>query len=110
MTKDSNSALKIAINELRKCYTDKGIIAGIHHFTDYWARDGFFACFGALAINDTSIVKKQVNLFFSFQRNDGLIPYRIMQGPVNIAKYLGKPIFYKTPRPTYRLRNIGIQF
>ena len=99
-------AEKIAKKELRECYDAHGILAGRHHFTDYWARDGFFACLGALAIGDKNIVKKMVNLFFSYQRNDGLIPYRIMNGPVTIGKYLGNPKKYKIPKATYKLRGL----
>ncbi len=102
-----NKVVNIATKELRSLYTNEGIVAGQHHFTDYWARDGFFAALGALKIGDTDIVEKSVKLFFSYQRIDGLIPYRIMRGPVSIGKYFGKPTFYKNPIPTYKLRGIG---
>ncbi len=97
----------IAITSLRACYTKAGIIAGPHHFTDYWARDGFFAAFGSLAIGDIEIVQSMLALFFSHQRPDGLIPYRIMRGPISLGKYLGKPKLYQNPRATYKLRGIG---
>ncbi len=102
-----DEATAIAKKSLRACYQDDGIIAGPHHFTDYWARDGFFAAFGSLAIGDTNIIKKMLALFFSYQRSDGLIPYRIMRGPISLGKYLGRPKFYDHPRPTYRLRGVG---
>lgn len=97
----------IASEGLRKCYTNDGIIAGRHHFTDYWARDGFFAALGSLALGDQTIVEKMVRNFFKHQRGDGLIPYRIMRGPISLGKYLGHPTFYKKPRPTYKLRGFG---
>ncbi len=100
------SAVKITKKELRQCYSKNGILAGLHHFTDYWARDGFFASFGALAIYDNNIVEKMLALFFSFQRKDGLIPYRIMNSPVTPLKYFGIKIRYKNPRPSYRLRGL----
>jgi len=100
-------AINIATNSLRACYVDKGIIAGPHHFTDYWARDSYFASLGSLAIGDHKIVSEMVALFFDYQRKDGLIPYRIMRGPLSLSKYLGKPNFYTTPKPTYRLRGVG---
>lgn len=109
MSIDTEGALGIAKTELRKCYTNDGIIAGTHHFTDHWARDGYFACFGAISIGDIEIVKKQIELFYKFQRSDGLIPYRIMRGPVDVKKYLGKPKFYKNLKPTYRLRGVGCE-
>lgn len=102
-----NQVVNIATKELRSLYTNTGIVAGGHHFTDYWARDGFFAALGALKIGDIDIIEKSVKLFFSHQRTDGLIPYRIMRGPVSIGKYFGKPTFYKNPIPTYKLRDIG---
>ena len=105
--KKNQKTLNIVLSNLRSCYTQDGIIAGRHHFTDYWARDGFFAAFGSLAIEDIEIVKKMVDLFFSYQRLDGLIPYRIMRGPVSLGKYLGHPTFYDKPQPTYKLRGFG---
>ena len=102
-----DNAIKIATNSLRACYVDKGIIAGPHHFTDYWARDSYFAALGSLTLGDSKIVSEMVSLFFDYQRSDGLIPYRIMRGPLSLSKYLGKPKYYKNPKPTYNLRGIG---
>lgn len=102
----NSKALSIAIKDLRECYESEGIIAGRHHFTDYWGRDAFFAAWGSLEIGDHDIVRKNTRLFFNNQREDGLMPYRIMRGPITIGKYLGKPKFYKKPNPTYRLRGI----
>ena len=51
-------ASDIATYNLHSCYSQFGILAGRHHFTDYWARDGFFASFGSLAIGDQEIVAK----------------------------------------------------
>lgn len=103
------TAFEIAKKDLRLCYYPHGIVAGRHHFTDYWARDGYFAGMGAMAIGDYAIVRKMLSLFFSYQRSDGLIPYRIMNGPmVSLGKYfLGKSSHYKEPKPTYKLRGIG---
>lgn len=98
--------INIASNELRACYSDSGILAGTHHFTDYWARDAYFASLGSLSIGDIYIVEKTLENFYSYQRSDGLIPYRIMRGPVNLNKYLGKPSFYPKPKPTYKLRGV----
>jgi glycogen debranching enzyme len=103
----ASQAVAIAKQNLRACYQTHGIIAGPHHFTDYWARDAFFASLGSLAIGDTEIVSKMVDLFFTHQRDDGLIPYRIMRGPISLSKYQGHPKFYKQLRPTYKLRGFG---
>lgn len=99
--------VKIATRELRACYTNEGIIAGTHHFTDFWARDGFFAALGSLEIGDEDIVGIMLETFYKHQRTDGLIPYRIMRGPITWGKYKGKPKYYPEPRPTYRLRGMA---
>ncbi len=104
---DLKQVLNRATTALRACYREQGIIAGPHHFTDYWARDGYFAALGSLEIGDQEIVEQMVKMFFSFQREDGLIPYRIMRGPITLGKYFGQPKFYKQARPTYRLRGFG---
>ncbi|MCC7289985.1 hypothetical protein IT417_01910 [bacterium] len=108
MTDKTQKALNICIDSLRKCYEHKGILAGRHHFTDFWARDAFFAAMGSLSIGDFEIVSNQVEMFFSFQRNDGMIPYRIMRSQFSVSKYLGMSHkLFTNPKPTYRLRSIG---
>ena len=51
-------AYGIAVKNLRSCYADHGIIAGLNQFNDYWARDAFYASFGALELKDFLVVKK----------------------------------------------------
>ncbi len=70
-------AYAIAKNNLRSCYSKDGILAGSHHFDDYWARDGFFAGLGALYLKDFDIVKKNLKLFIKYQNKQGQIPLRI---------------------------------
>ncbi len=70
-------AFETATESLRKCYHKKGIFAGTHHFTDYWARDSFFAGLGSLSLGDYDIVKKNLELFMKYQKEDGQIPLRI---------------------------------
>ena len=88
----TNSDLKNAYNilkrDLRSCYAKEGIFAGLRHFDDYWARDGFFAGLGALELEDYNIVRKQLNLFSKFQKKDGELPLRV--GSYNIlSKFMG---------------------
>lgn len=109
MKNQKKEVVGIAKRELKSCYSENGIIAGQHHFTDYWARDGFFAALGSLAIGDQFIVENMIDLFYKHQRPDGLIPYRIMRGPVTLKKYLGKPSFYPILKPTYKLRGLGCE-
>ncbi|KKU46196.1 MAG: hypothetical protein UX62_C0017G0016 [Microgenomates group bacterium GW2011_GWA2_46_7] len=103
-----DQATRVAATSLRACYRSHGIVAGNHHFTDYWARDGYFAALGALTIGDQEIVSKMVKLFFSYQKPSGQLPYRVMNGPMlSLSKYLGHPTYYKAPHPTYHLRGFG---
>lgn len=103
----TEKTVDIASRELRSCYQEHGPVAGTHHFTDYWGRDGFFALQGSLAIGDTEIAKQMVDLFLNHQRSDGLIPYRVMNGPITIMKYFGHPKRYSEPKPSYELRERG---
>jgi len=72
-----NKAFNIAVRDLRTCYTKKGILAGIKHFDNYWARDIFFSSLGALTLKDYSIVKKNLSLFLKYIKIDGQLPLRI---------------------------------
>jgi len=73
------SAYEIALNDLRRCYTDKGIVAGRRskRFHQYWARHSFFASLGSLNLNDVRQVKKNLELFASMQKKNGVIPNQI---------------------------------
>ena len=72
-----SKAQKIAGQDLRACYREAGIMAGATHFDDFWARDAFFASWGALALGDFDKVRQNLDLFLSYQRPDGLIPRRL---------------------------------
>ncbi|MEM4397293.1 MAG: GH116 family glycosyl hydrolase [Candidatus Woesearchaeota archaeon] len=100
--KSIKKAYYIAIDNLRQCYSEKGIFAGLHHFKDYWARDSFFASFGSLSIGDYDIVKKNLSLFLNNLNNQGQVPLRIGKTSIEIVlsyltkKYDGKrkPIYF----------------
>jgi len=109
MASKLQETMVIATRELRACYKKEGIVAGNHHFTDYWGRDGYFALLGSISLKDYKIANKMLALFYKNQRSDGLIPYRVMRGPVTLGKYLGHPSFYTKPRPTYKLRGTGCE-
>lgn len=72
-----DKAYKIAVNCLRACYQEEGIQAGVRLWDDYWLRDTFFACYGALALEDYQIVKKSLLLAIKYQKNNGQLPLRI---------------------------------
>lgn len=70
-------AYAIAVRDLRACYNPDGIVAGRLHFNAYWARDGFWALWGALALGDTGQALAQLNTFMHFQRPSGCVPVRV---------------------------------
>lgn len=74
-----SQAGRIAISNLRACYSEHGIFAGKHQFSDYWARDGLFASLGALSIGDQEIPRKELELMLTFQAHDGQLPMRVGQ-------------------------------
>jgi glycogen debranching enzyme len=103
-----NKAYEISYNILKTNWIDTmGIIAGKHHFTDLWARDSLFATFGSTVCGLESAIKQTVETFFTSQKSDGLIPYRILQSPTTIGKYFGHPSYYKTPKPDFRSHQSG---
>ncbi|MBD3312837.1 hypothetical protein GF345_00155 [Candidatus Woesearchaeota archaeon] len=93
-------AYDIAKRDLRACYADKGILAGLKRFDDYWARDSFFASLGALCIGDNKIVKKNLELFLQYQKPTGQLPRRIDRYHVGL-KYLGIPVKRDPVKPKY---------
>ena len=71
------------------------------NFNDFWARDSFWASFGMLESGlDLDQVKKSLELFLLYQREDGKIPRKIVLD-YNGLKYLGIKIKRKKPRPIY---------
>jgi len=70
-------AYRIAVRDLRACYNPDGIVAGRLHFNAYWARDGFWASLGALALGDVEQVKAHLNLFVEYQMPSGKLPVRV---------------------------------
>lgn len=95
-------AKKIATADLRSCYREKGVYASSVNFSDYWARDTFWASWGMLEIGDDKIVKKSLDLFLNNQRQDGDVPRKISLD-WNVIKYIfKKSIPRSVPRPIYK--------
>ena len=95
-------AKAIALSDLRACYFDRGIFASPVNFSDYWARDSFWAAFGILAVGDSSIVRKSLELFLSYQKPSGDLPRKIALD-WNTFKYVfKKSIPRRIPHPIYR--------
>lgn len=77
MGDELKQAYNIAKRDLRACYYSGGIVAGTHHYKDYWTRDAAFGFFGALCLEDYEIVEKHLAMLARMQRNDGMIPFLI---------------------------------
>ena len=93
-------AYDIAVKNLKGCYSDRGIVAGLHHFDAYWARDAFFAAYGSLELKDFPIVKKQLNYFLEKSKNL-YIPRRILHRHTRLRdfvriKFFGNLFTYKS--------------
>lgn len=97
-------AYQIAKKELRSCYDELGIVSGRGHYGDYWTIDGAFGSFGALALGDYEIVKKELDLLASFQRRDGMIPF-LVRKIFPLLPFLGIKIKIK-PRAKFRSHKI----
>ncbi len=91
---------RIAKKDLRDCYHNEGVFASKINFSDYWARDTFWASLGMMAIDDDEQAKKSLALFLKNQRKDGKIPRKICLD-FNLIKYLGIQIPRKKPRPIF---------
>lgn len=70
-------AYQIAVRDLRACYNPDGIVAGRLKFNAYWARDGLWAVFGALALGDAGQARAELEMFAKYQPPSGSIPVRI---------------------------------
>ncbi len=70
-------AYRIAVRDLRACYNPDGIVAGRLHFNAYWARDGFWAMFGALALGDHEQAAAELETFMRYQHPSGRVPIRV---------------------------------
>jgi glycogen debranching enzyme len=96
----AKEAYNIAKRDLRMCYSDEGILAGLKRFDDYWARDSFFASLGSCAIGDLEIVRKNLLLFLDYQKENGQLPRRVDRYIVGL-KYLRIPIRRRKLSPRY---------
>lgn len=101
MNQNYQQLKQITQKSLQACYLDGKVVASPTHFSDFWARDTFWALPGMLEIGDYQEAKNCLEYFLSFQRKDGKIPRKISLD-LNAIKYLtGKKLKRKKPRPTY---------
>lgn len=92
-------AYQIAVRDLRACYNPDGIVAGRLHFNAYWARDGFWASFGALALGDVEQVRNHLDTYIRFQRPNGELPVRVEYVGHTFGRYHTQRM---TPKALYR--------
>lgn len=102
-----DKALGVAKRDLKSCECPIGLVAGRHHFVDLWARDSLFATFGANRTGLQDISRKTIETFLKYQREDGLIPYRVLRAKTNINKYRGKPDYFAKAKANYRSHQSG---
>ncbi len=88
MMENINKAFEISKNVLRDAYNNNGIKAGQTHFSDVWIRDSCFAGWGAIAVDDISIVENFLIYTLNNMNAKGQCPLRI--GQINfLLKYIG---------------------
>ena len=92
------AARSVAKENLRRCYFEGKIKASLKNFSDFWARDSFYAILGALEEGDYDVARQSLEYFLSYQRSDGKIPRKIALD-YNVWKYIfGKSIPRKKSR------------
>ncbi len=97
-----NEARIIAEKNLRQCYFEGKILASLRNFSDFWARDTFWALPGVLEIGDKEIAKNCLNLFLDYQKPDGNVPRKIALD-WNAIKYVFKVSFKRRkPCPIFK--------
>jgi len=94
------TAWQIARKNLEACFQERGIMASVDHFSDFWARDSFYACWGLLELGRYDKVRENLQLFIDHQKENGHIPRRIDRFIVPL-KYLGLKIKRKKLKPRY---------
>jgi glycogen debranching enzyme len=96
-----NRAYQIANNNLHACFKGSGIIASVDHFSDFWARDVFYASWGLLETGEFEKTKSNLNLFIRYQKGNGQIPRRIDRFFVAL-NYVGIKIKRKSLKAKYK--------
>jgi len=91
---------RIALRDIRGCYHNNDVFASKINFSDYWARDTFWASYGLMEIGESDKVRQSLKLFLNHQRNDGKIPRKICLD-YNLFKYIGFKLHRKKPRPIF---------
>ncbi|MDP2750807.1 MAG: GH116 family glycosyl hydrolase [Nanoarchaeota archaeon] len=89
-------AYEIAKRDLRSNYRKKGIFAGHHQFSDYWARDFSFASFGSAELKDYDVIKHGLEHFINHQKKDGFFPF-LIGAKHFLLKYAGFKVHERIP-------------
>lgn len=94
-------ARKIAERDLRANYGKLGIYAGPQKHKQYWARDSFITSFGSCVLKDFDQVRKNLELFKKYQREDGHIPARVEEN-FHVLTVLGVGAKRKKPKALHK--------
>ncbi len=97
-----SEARMIAEQNLRQCYFDGKILASLVNFSDFWARDTFWALPGVLTLGDYEVAKNSFELFLKYQKPNGLIPRKIALDYNGFNYLFKKSIKRKKPRAFYK--------
>ena len=65
------------------------LTAGAHQYHSLWAWDFAFASLGAIRVGDQEAVKDTLELYFGFQRADGLLPRGLDNRSIKTRVFLG---------------------
>ncbi len=94
-------ARRIASQNLRQCYKDDKVLASLKNFSDYWARDTFWAFSGILANGDQKIARSSLEYFLKLQKPNGAIPRKIALDYNGLKYITGNSVKRKNPKPVY---------
>lgn len=92
----------IARNDLERCIVDGRIVASPSHYSDYWARDTFWAIRGAVRAGFPELAKSSLQLFLDYQRADGKIPRKLAREYAALKYTTGRKVRRRRLTPVYR--------
>lgn len=81
------AAYDIAVRDLKSNYGSLGLYAGPTHHKDYWSRDSFIMTPGVCSLGDFGVVRRNLELFKTYQKSDGHIPLRIEEQSHILAQF-----------------------
>lgn len=98
----SSDLYQIACASLERCVIDGRVVASPTHYSDYWARDTFWALRGVIRAGYHELAKSSLQLFLDYQRTDGKIPRKLAREYTSLKYTTGIKIRRSTLKPVYR--------